>query len=95
MSYAIIVYVFFTGGKCRPPEVALNNSPACVLCRSESGAAKSSPLLPSELLIPSLISLNTVLVFDDLDDVGEPLVELSLSACGDKPVRWSGFCNSN
>lgn len=81
-----------TGGRRRPPTVALNNSPAWVLSGNGS-AVESSPHLLIDFLRPSFLSLNMTLFCDDFEeDAGDPLVELPLSALGDNPTRFSGFC---
>lgn len=87
-----MVRISLTGGRWRPATVALNKSPALVLSGNES-TEDSSPLLLIDFLRPSFISLNVTLCCNDFDeDAGDTLVDLPLSALGDNPTRFSGFC---
>lgn len=91
-TIADVVRISLTGGKRRPATVALNKSPALVLSGNEP-PAESSPLLLIDFLRPSFISLNVTLWCNDFDeDAGDTLEELPLSALGDNPTRFSGFC---
>lgn len=92
----IVIKVRLTGGNRRPPIVALNKSPACVLSGNESMRVVSSPVLLIDFLCPSFISLNVTLLCDNLErEAGDSPAELSLSDLGDDPAGFSGFCKGN